>query len=323
MASIANTLPFQRSQMSSELLLYEALDLIGSTIILGVSYGVAFTLYCLCAQSLYSQLHKPDQRRQTQFTFGYISFLLFCATSILALSGRIIQLAYINHGNSPGGPFAFEGERNSITTSLSLAGNVLELTIEVLTMTIQVCHRSQLDQQYWTVLIDPASVDNMEWNAICCSSHHPASTPPHIFYRYFDSHSWWSLHLIMSRTGYSRGRCLRDSTPWPPSHFPVHLQDHGLCELYNFVRSHNHRDWADSSTSVLRTKASCQGNGYVRRIISSAQQWPLNYELQEQSTPPLLTWLLWQCWLNLMLWSLRGLLLLQFQFSWTALVPIF
>ncbi len=136
------------SAAQSTIFLFEALDVLGCTTVLGVFYGIALTLYCLCAQSLYSQLHKPDQQRQAQFNLGYVSLLLFCATGILALNTRMIQLAYINHADFPGGPFAFEGDRNSTTSSLILPSNILDLTIEILTMAIQVSHWFQSGQQY-------------------------------------------------------------------------------------------------------------------------------------------------------------------------------
>ncbi len=136
------------STAPSEEFLLEALDLIGNTTVLGVSYGIAFTLYFLCAQSLYPQLHKPDRRRQTQFTLGYISLLMFCATGVLALNARIIQLAYINHTDFPGGPLEYEGNYYTSSGSLSLACNTLDFTIEVLTMAVQVRHWSQFNQQY-------------------------------------------------------------------------------------------------------------------------------------------------------------------------------
>ncbi len=119
-------------------LLWETFDLIGCTIIFAVFYGIVFTLYCLCAQPLYLQLRKPDQRRQTRFTLGYIFLLLFFATGLLALNTRMVQLAYINHADLPGGPLAFENERNSSTLSLSLTGNILEFVIEVSMMAVQV-----------------------------------------------------------------------------------------------------------------------------------------------------------------------------------------
>lgn len=63
----------------SRLSLFEALDLISSTTILGVFYGIVFSLYVLCGWSLYLKLQNPDKRRQAKFSLGYISVLFFCA----------------------------------------------------------------------------------------------------------------------------------------------------------------------------------------------------------------------------------------------------
>ncbi len=138
-------LPFQGSQlMPQNKFLWEALDLIGSTTIVGVFYGIVFTLYFLCAQSLYLKIHKPDQKRQARFNLGYISLLLFCSTSMIALNTWMIQMAYIKHAGIPGGPLAFERERNSTNISLSLAGCLVELVIDISTMAVQVGQRPQV-----------------------------------------------------------------------------------------------------------------------------------------------------------------------------------
>ncbi len=126
------------STAQSVLFLYEALDLVSCTTIIGVSYGIAFAVYCLCAQSLYSQLRKPDQQRQARFNLGFISLLLFCATGVLAGNTRIIQSAYINHADFPGGPIAFEDEFNPTTILLGLVTSNFDLAVEVLTIMIQV-----------------------------------------------------------------------------------------------------------------------------------------------------------------------------------------
>src|SRR5689334_20733194 len=102
----------------SEIILTETFDLIGSTTILGVFYGIAFTLYCLCARSLYLQLQEPNKQRQTRFTLGWMTLLLFCATIYLALNAGIGQLAYIRHADFPGGPVSYEA---SLTNSFGAA----------------------------------------------------------------------------------------------------------------------------------------------------------------------------------------------------------
>lgn len=125
--------PLQR-----ELLLFEAFDVIGNTTVLGVFYGIAFALYCLCARSLYLQLWEPDKRRQAGFQLGYISLLFFCATLYLALSSRLIQLGYVDHADFPGGPFEYERSYNPTTTLILTANGIFEFIIQVSTMTIQV-----------------------------------------------------------------------------------------------------------------------------------------------------------------------------------------
>lgn len=118
------------------LFLDEALDLIGCTTILGVSYGITFSLYCPCAWSLYLKIQQPDKRYRAGFTLGYISLLFFCATAYLSMNVRVIQLAYINHADFPGGPLIYEG--SSATMPYDGAAEILDFVIEVLIMAIQV-----------------------------------------------------------------------------------------------------------------------------------------------------------------------------------------
>lgn len=127
-------------QTQSELLLLEAFDLISGTTVFGVIFGITFVLYCLCARSLYHQLQEPEKRRQAQFTLGYISFLLFCATGLLVLNTGITQLAYITHADSPGGPLGYEGSFRLTTNVYDIAGGILQLILEVSTVAIQVSY---------------------------------------------------------------------------------------------------------------------------------------------------------------------------------------
>lgn len=133
-------LPFRRHTMAtkSTIFLDEALDLIGCTTILGVSYGIAFSLYCPCAWSLYLKIRQPDKRYQAGSTLGYITLLFFCATAYLSMNVRVIQLAYINHADFPGGPLRYEGSFDSATIPYDGAAEILDFVIEVLIMAIQV-----------------------------------------------------------------------------------------------------------------------------------------------------------------------------------------
>jgi hypothetical protein len=126
------------TESQKRLLLAEAVDIASNTTILGVFYGIVFALYCLCARSLFLELQVPDKRRQTRFTLSYISLIFFCATAFLVLNMRMVQLAYIVHSDFPGGPLNYELSYSSITTSNMAATEIFDLTIEVLTMAIQV-----------------------------------------------------------------------------------------------------------------------------------------------------------------------------------------
>ncbi len=178
---------------------YEAFDLISCTTIIGVSYGIALKLYCLCACSLYLQLREPDTGRQAKFTLGFISLLLFCTAIILALNSRVIQLAYVNHADFPGGPLEYEDSYTPTIKIYGAVGSTIDLVVEVLTMAIQVSQwlkilvTMSLDtpSQY----LDLATVDNMRKNKICCSSHHLACTPP-FSYRFVSIIYQWLLYLI-------------------------------------------------------------------------------------------------------------------------------
>ncbi len=117
-----------------KLYLVKALDLISNTTILGVFYGIAFSLYCLCAQSLYIQLRDPDKRKQSRFTLGYISLLLFCTTGYLVACVRLRQVAYVNHASLPWGPLVYEASSKSYME----ATVIFDCALEVLTLGIQV-----------------------------------------------------------------------------------------------------------------------------------------------------------------------------------------
>lgn len=123
---------------SGKLYFYEVFDVLSSTTILGVFYGITFSLYCLCARPLYLNLQNPGKRRHAMFSLGFISLLLFCATGCVAMNARIIQLAYVDHADSPGGPYVYESLYGSAVRPYQTMDGVLELIIVVLTMSMQV-----------------------------------------------------------------------------------------------------------------------------------------------------------------------------------------
>ncbi len=125
------------TEYPSEAVSFEAFDLIGSTTILGILYGITFTLYCLFCRSLYLQRGK--------FTLGYTSLLLFCTTTYLALSVHMIRLTYVNHDRLPEGSSAYqEPLYGSPIDSCEAAKAVFGTIVEVLAMAIQVSSLSDI-----------------------------------------------------------------------------------------------------------------------------------------------------------------------------------
>lgn len=119
-------------------LFLESVDLIGSTTISGIFYGIAFSLYCLCAHFLYrSQTTKPFHRKYIIFSLIHASALIILATIYLALATRTIELSFIHNKNFPGGPVAHQEQvlSSQPILYLSIAASFL---IGILTLGIQV-----------------------------------------------------------------------------------------------------------------------------------------------------------------------------------------
>ncbi|PPR03305.1 hypothetical protein CVT24_012587 [Panaeolus cyanescens] len=85
----------------------DATNLIGPTTINGFTFGIAFTLYVICVQSLVQQLRAGTRPKQTIFTLVYISVMFAMATIYCAVNSRLVQLEFVNFRNYPGGPTAY------------------------------------------------------------------------------------------------------------------------------------------------------------------------------------------------------------------------
>ncbi len=123
-----------------DLFLYESVDLISCTTVLGALYGTVFALYCLCARSLYLQSQELEKRRQARLMLGFISLLLLGTTTVVAINSLVIQSAYIENADFPGGPFAVEHTYQNLG-SINILDPICvttDLFIAVLTMAIQV-----------------------------------------------------------------------------------------------------------------------------------------------------------------------------------------
>ncbi|KAF8987611.1 hypothetical protein BDQ17DRAFT_1289183 [Cyathus striatus] len=85
--------------------LYDSTNIIGSTVICGFSYGIVFTMFCICFYYLVLQFKLERNRtRQAVFNMVYIIITFILATLYVAANARTTQLAYVNNRNFPGGP---------------------------------------------------------------------------------------------------------------------------------------------------------------------------------------------------------------------------
>lgn len=87
--------------------LNDAVNLIASTTINGVAYGVVLTLYLICLHALFQQLRSGVRKNQAIFSGLYITVMFALGTVYCAVNSRITQLAYVNDRNFPGGPADF------------------------------------------------------------------------------------------------------------------------------------------------------------------------------------------------------------------------
>ncbi|KAG7100299.1 hypothetical protein E1B28_002074 [Marasmius oreades] len=82
-------------------LLNDSVNLIGSTTICGVSYGVALTLLLVCAITFRRNLRNS---RAGLYQMLYISFMFILGTIYIASNARTMELSYVLNRNYPGGP---------------------------------------------------------------------------------------------------------------------------------------------------------------------------------------------------------------------------
>ncbi|KXN92090.1 Serine/threonine-protein kinase sepA [Leucoagaricus sp. SymC.cos] len=113
----------------------ESINLIGSTTISSLFYGIALVLYCLCAHFLYcSQSRNPSYRKHILFTFTHASALMVLATIFLALTTRAIEISYVFHKYYPGGgPFEYQEEVLD-SQPIAFLSNAASFLIGILTL---------------------------------------------------------------------------------------------------------------------------------------------------------------------------------------------
>ncbi|KAL0058280.1 hypothetical protein AAF712_015051 [Marasmius tenuissimus] len=83
---------------------HDSLNLIGSTTICGIAYGVMLTLLVICAFEYSKHIRNS---RPAMFQLIYISIMAISGTLYVASNTRTIELAYVFNRNFPEGPAAY------------------------------------------------------------------------------------------------------------------------------------------------------------------------------------------------------------------------
>lgn len=102
-----SALPTIVSETPSELL-DDGVNLIASTLICGVAYGILITLFAICAYFLTSEW-RSNGRRTPLYQLIYIVIMFSCATVYVAASARGINQSFVGSAGEtfPGGPSAY------------------------------------------------------------------------------------------------------------------------------------------------------------------------------------------------------------------------
>ncbi len=125
------------AETTGRILYFEAVDLISSTTIGAVLYGIVFALYCLCAWASFLQLQEPDRRRQAIFSLTHTSLVVLCGMGVVAVDTHFIKESYVDNASYPGGPQMYEGSV-AVHQPYSLLGSLLDTITVALTMAIPV-----------------------------------------------------------------------------------------------------------------------------------------------------------------------------------------
>ena len=103
-------------------LLSDRINLIAATTLLGVTYGIMATLYCMTTYSLLKKLYRRNTRsgshsnslsrsrtewRKTLFYLAYTSVLFVLATLYAAGNSQNAIVAYVDNRLYPGGPYQY------------------------------------------------------------------------------------------------------------------------------------------------------------------------------------------------------------------------
>ncbi|THV07092.1 hypothetical protein K435DRAFT_644058 [Dendrothele bispora CBS 962.96] len=97
--------PFAPTDETSWDILNDSVNLIGSTTICGISYGVAITLLAICIATYRKQTRNT---RALLYQIIYVSVMAIFGTLYVASNARTMQLAYVNNRLFPAGPAQYD-----------------------------------------------------------------------------------------------------------------------------------------------------------------------------------------------------------------------
>ncbi|KAJ3555156.1 hypothetical protein NP233_g12273 [Leucocoprinus birnbaumii] len=78
-----------------------------SIILCAFGYGIAFTLYCICARNLISQIRTGSNTRRAKAMLVYITLTTLCGTVYFASETRVALNGFVRYRAFPGGPWAY------------------------------------------------------------------------------------------------------------------------------------------------------------------------------------------------------------------------
>ncbi|PPQ81884.1 hypothetical protein CVT24_008380 [Panaeolus cyanescens] len=105
--TLGNVTSWQPVGESSFDILNESASLIGATTVLSFTYGIVFTLFCICVHSLVQQYKSGVRKRQAIFSLVYMSIMFSFGTIYCAVNAWESQVEFVNFRNFPGGPLAY------------------------------------------------------------------------------------------------------------------------------------------------------------------------------------------------------------------------
>jgi hypothetical protein len=128
------------NRAATPLLLATQIHLISSTTVSGALFGFAFAIFCLYVYSIVPRLQDGGRKRQSQVMLGYSSVIMLSGLCFLVSNTWVIQDAYIEHSDYPGGPLLYISLNNRAPYATTISFSC-QTAVDLLTSAIQVCRQ--------------------------------------------------------------------------------------------------------------------------------------------------------------------------------------